>query len=201
MVNAASCCRRSQQQRQRFNGQCPHLFLGEEWLLQIEESLLQLVQKDEALLQPLDEAREALDNLLQNAGERDDRAYDRHPALVQRDRPAQGCGQQLHGLAAGVGLSAGQAEIRAADPRTAAALGTQPQQRGATQTGAARAGVRIFVVSGNGHLSAEQFNRHEKRLCQPATNSAFARRPASCWNSSGVQSSPAQAAVFAQVAR
>ena len=57
-----------QQQRQRFNGQCPHLFLGEEWLLQIEESLLQLVQKDEALLQLLDEAREALDNLLQNAG-------------------------------------------------------------------------------------------------------------------------------------
>ena len=37
-------------------------------MLQIEESLLQLVQKDEALLQLLDEAREALDNLLQNAG-------------------------------------------------------------------------------------------------------------------------------------
>ena len=57
-----------QQQRQLFNSQCPHLFLAEEWLLQIEESLLQLVQKDEALLQLLDEAREALDNLLQNAG-------------------------------------------------------------------------------------------------------------------------------------
>ncbi|GAB3214965.1 ATPase RavA domain-containing protein [Pseudaeromonas pectinilytica] len=60
--------REIQQQRNTFTSQCPHLFLGQEWLLQIEESLLQLTQKDDALLQLLDEAREALDNLLQNAG-------------------------------------------------------------------------------------------------------------------------------------
>lgn len=54
-------------QRQLFTSHCPHLFLSSEWLLPIEESLLQLVQKDEALLALLAEAREALDNLLQYA--------------------------------------------------------------------------------------------------------------------------------------
>ena len=36
--------------------------------MMIEESLLQLVQKDDALVAMLAEAREALDNLLQYAG-------------------------------------------------------------------------------------------------------------------------------------
>lgn len=57
-----------QQQKRLFNSQTPHLFLSEDWLLQIEESLLQLGQQDDTVLSLLDQAREALDNLIAHAG-------------------------------------------------------------------------------------------------------------------------------------
>ena len=57
-----------QQQRHRFTDACPHLFLPQEWLVAIEESLLQLTQKEDALGQLLDEARKNLELLLQHTG-------------------------------------------------------------------------------------------------------------------------------------
>ena len=57
-----------QQQRHRFTDACPHLFLPQEWLLLIEDSLLQLSQKEEALDLMLQEARDNLELLLQHTG-------------------------------------------------------------------------------------------------------------------------------------
>ncbi len=56
------------QQRHAFNDACPHLFLAQEWLLTIEESLLQLAQKDESLKHQVAETQTNLDHLLQQAG-------------------------------------------------------------------------------------------------------------------------------------
>ena len=58
----------TQQQRHRFTEACPHLFLPQEWLVLIEDSLLQLSQKDEALDLMLQEARDNLELLLQHTG-------------------------------------------------------------------------------------------------------------------------------------
>ena len=57
-----------QQQRHAFNDACPHLFLSQEWLLSIEESLLKLSQKDDGLKSQLSETQTNLDHLLQQAG-------------------------------------------------------------------------------------------------------------------------------------
>ncbi len=57
-----------QRQRQRFAGHCPHLFLDAGWLLQIEESLLHLAERERALLAQWQEARGALAHLQQFAG-------------------------------------------------------------------------------------------------------------------------------------